>query len=117
MTHLARNPAIRRVAPVPGSKTFHGQVFPHSGELAPLWSEEGCGRRARTRCVREYWLARPARPRRTHFAAARPCQTCAVEVLTPAVHAQKARHIRLSDQTGGVGRNSPHPLHYPRRNT
>src|SRR6266852_737045 len=98
MIHPARNPAIRHGAGVPDNKTFHAPEFLRYGELARLWLEGSCGRRARNRCVQESSRARPARRRRRHFAVARPCQIFALEVLTPAAHGPNTLHASLSDR-------------------
>src|SRR6266446_8373992 len=99
MIHPARNPAIRHGAGVPDNKTFHAPEFLRCGELARLWLEESCGRRARNRCAQESSRARPARRHRTHFAVARPCQILVLEVLTSAAHGLYTLHASLSDRT------------------
>src|SRR5882762_9204252 len=102
MFRLEGNPANRRGEEAPDNKTSHAQESLLAGEEARPWSEESCGRREHSRCVRKYWIARPATRRRTHSAAARPRRTSAREVLRPAARVRKNQHVSLWDRTGRV---------------
>src|SRR6266478_734846 len=100
MFRLEGNPANRRGEEVPDNKTSHAQESLLAGEEARPWSEESCGRREHSRCVREYWIARPATRRRTHSATARPRQTSVRGVLRPAARVRKNPHASLLGRMG-----------------
>src|ERR1700676_5663619 len=99
MFRPAANPASLRGARVPDNRTFHAQEFPRAGGAVRPWSEESCGRPAHSRSVLEFSRAKPATRHQTHFAAAKPRRTSALEVPLPAARGRKSLSANLSDRT------------------